>query len=169
MQNINMELFSRLFLLNLTNNFKQTNNESGSVVSELASSSSGSGLEPPTPPRTPVITGQRLSDKIFNNNNDFPKGIYGEHSRDVHDNTNNSESDYEVSFRPSARHYQDDLKNSDDEGQQSVVSDVQDGEDSSGDYGSVEKFSMKNFDNFFEKSSNLVSVFFLVNENELKQ
>lgn len=157
MQNINIELFSRLFLLNLTNNFKNTSktNDVCSVVSELTSSSSthsGSGLEPPTPPRTPVISNQRLSDKIYNNNNEFSKGIYGEHSRDIHDRTNNSESDYEISFR-SSTHYRDDLNNSDDEGQQSVVSDMQDGEDSSGEYGSVEKFAMKNFDNFFEKSS----------------
>lgn len=159
-QNINIELFSRLFLLNLSNNFRQNckTNEVCSVVSEMASTSSshsGSGLEPPTPPRTPVIPGQKVSDKNFNNNNDFTNRIFGEHSKDLNEKST-SESDYEISFRTS-NNFRDDCNNSDEEGHQSVVSDMQeandDGENSSGDLGSLDKFSLKNFDSFFDKSS----------------
>lgn len=167
----NIELFSRLFLLNLSNNFRQNykSNEVCSVVSDMASTSSshsGSGLEPPTPPRTPNISGQKVSDRNYNNNNDFAKGNFGENLRDVSEKTTNSESDYEISYRSSSN-FRDDCNNSDDEGHQSVVSDIiqanDDGEDSSGDLGSLDKFSLKNFDSFFDKSS-LVSFQLSLNE-----
>lgn len=71
MQNINLELFSRLFFLNLSNSIKI--DENFSLVSDASPSPSNqSALEPPTPPRTP-ITPQNHQQRIYNNNNDDSK------------------------------------------------------------------------------------------------
>lgn len=168
MQNINIELFSRLFLLNLSNTFRKNgvNNNEFSIVSDSNSSHSGSGLEPPTPPRTPVISGQKINEKNFNNNNEDSKENYGGNSSSFLRNSTNksikSESDFESSSRRSS-HFHDDSNHSED-GRESVASgshmngneDDSDREES--DFGTFEKISMKNIEKFLDKSS-LVSFF----------
>lgn len=170
MQNINIELFSRLFLLNLSNTFRKNgvNNDDFPLVTDSNSSNSGSGLEPPTPPRTPIISSQKINEKNFNNNNEDSKENFGgnsssflRNSRDFSTNNRSikSESDFESSSRRSS-HFQDDSE----DGRESVNSGTNmngnedDSEHEESDFGSFEKMSMKNIENFLDKSS-LVSFF----------
>jgi hypothetical protein len=169
MQNINIELFSRLFLLNLSNTFRKNgvNNDDFSLVTDSNSSNSGSsGLEPPTPPRTPIISSQKINEKNFNNNNEDSKENYGGNSssflRNSRDLSNHksikSESDFESSSRRSS-HFHDDSE----DGRESVVSGTNingnddDSDHEESDFSSFEKISMKNIENFLDKSS-LVSL-----------
>ena len=87
MQNVQLEIFSRLFFLNLTKNL--ANNDLNILPGQQsptagASSQSSSQLEPPTPPRTPVAllaaNTPRSTEKIYNNNNDDAKENFEENS-----------------------------------------------------------------------------------------
>lgn len=152
MQNFNVELFSRLFFLNLAKNFKI--DEDFSVVSDRASPAAGQGvLEPPTPPRTPIIAAQKSAEKNYNNNNDDGKenfegnssikfGVksesdFDEFSRRFHDESNYSDGGRESVASESMRN-----GNNDDSDHES---DCASSFDSS-------KLSMKNIENFLDKS-----------------
>lgn len=87
MQNVQLEIFSRLFFLNLTKNL--SNNDLNILAGQQspaasASTQSSSQLEPPTPPRTPVAllaaSTPRSSEKLCNNNNDDAKENFEENS-----------------------------------------------------------------------------------------
>jgi hypothetical protein len=150
MQNFNVELFSRLFFLNLAKSFKI--DENFSVVSGRASPSSGA-LEPPTPPRTPIIAAQKSAEKNYNNNNDDAKenfegnssikfgakseSDFDEFSRRFHDESNYSDGGRESVVSGSMRN-----GNNDDSDRES---DCASSFDSS-------KLSMKNIENFLDKS-----------------
>lgn len=73
MENFSVELFSRLFFLNLAKNFITDKKYSFLSDQVSPSESSNAALEPPTPPRTPVINSQSLLksiEKNHDNNND---------------------------------------------------------------------------------------------------
>jgi hypothetical protein len=165
MQNFNLELFSRLFFLNLTNTIKFDENFSLVAGQDSPSASTQSTLEPPTPPRTPI-----QSQRINNNNNDDAK----ENLRStpvkasVKALKSENESDYEDYHKRA--HYNDDSNNYSDEergGRQSAVSlqlhmnGVGDDSDHEGsDYASSfdsSKLSLKNVESLLDKSSPVVS------------
>lgn len=186
MQNFNLELFSRLFLLNLSNTFNI--DENFSVVSGQASPSAStqSTLEPPTPPRTPVQNQQRnFSEKNYNNNNDDAKENF-EHqssSRNTPMKTGNksvkveNESDYEEYHKRLSQFNEDSNNFSDDErgGRQSAASlsmhmnrtgDESEHEESDYDFASsfeTSKLSLKNVETLIDKSSPVVRIFFRKN------
>lgn len=157
MQNFNVELFSRLFFLNLAKSFKI--DENFSVVSGRASpSASGQGaLEPPTPPRTPIIAAQKSAEKNYNNNNDDGKENfegnssisrdYDEFSRRFHDESNCSDGGRESVVSGSMQN-----GNNDDSDRES---DCASSFDSS-------KLSMKNIENFLDKSPMVRKCFFFL-------
>jgi hypothetical protein len=161
MQNFNVELFSRLFFLNLAKSFKI--DENFSIISDQASPSASShgALEPPTPPRTPIIAAQKSAEKHYNNNNDDAKENFeGNSSNTPIKFKTKSESD----FDEFPRRYHDDSNYSDEErgGRESVVSgslrmngngDESDHEESdcASSFDSS-KLSMKNIENFLDKS-----------------
>lgn len=157
MQNVQLEIFSRLFFLNLTKNLSNhdLNIIAGQSPAAGASSQSASQLEPPTPPRTPValLTANtpRSTEKLCNNNNDDAKENFEENSgrrstsstpiklmpnvtltptsKLIHHEQESEGEDY------SRRQYNDDSNLSDDNGssrmgRQSVVSGQNGGEDS---------------------------------------
>lgn len=73
MENFSVELFSRLFFLNLAKKFISDKNYSFFSDQVSPSESSNAALEMPTPPRTPVINSQSLLksvEKNHDNNND---------------------------------------------------------------------------------------------------
>lgn len=166
MQNFNVELFSRLFFLNLSKSFKI--DENFSVIADQASpSASGQGaLEPPTPPRTPIIAAQKSAEKHCNNNNDDAKENFeGNSSNTPIKFSAKSESD----FDEFSRRYNDESNYSDDErGRESVVSgSMRNGHNDDSDHEESDcassfdssKLSMKNIENFLDKSP-MVSYFF---------
>lgn len=168
MQNFNVELFSRLFFLNLAKSFKI--DENFSIVSDQASPSASSQAEPPTPPRTPIFTNHQLksAEKYCNNNNDDSKENYEGNSSSRHVSPikfnaklATSESDYEDYSRRSS--HNDDSNFSDDEhgGRESAMgslkmnrigneSDHEESDCASSFDGS--KLSLKNIENFLDKS-----------------
>lgn len=172
MQNFNVELFSRLFFLNLAKSFKI--DENFSIVSDQASSpaSSQSAQEPPTPPRTPIITSlnqHKSAEKNYNNNNDDAKENFEGNSSSrqatpikFHGKPAKSECDFEdFPRRPSQ--FNDDSNISDDErgGRESVVSGSLQmsamGEESGHESDCASSFdssklSIKNIENFLDKS-----------------
>lgn len=174
MENFNVELFSRLFFLNLAKTFKI--DENFSLVSDQASPSGSNqaALEPPTPPRTPTIASlnhqSKSSEKHYNNNNDDAKENFEGNSTSQHNTpikfktkSTRSESDFEDFPRRSSQ-YNDDSNFSDDErgGRESVVSgslqmngtgDESDREESdcASSFDSS-RLSMKNIENFLDKS-----------------
>lgn len=175
MQNFNLELFSRLFFLNLSNTIKIDENFSIIAGQPSPSASTQSTLEPPTPPRTPITSLRNNAEKNYNNNNEDGKENFDERGSSSSRNTpvklsarkNENESDYEDYKRS---HFNDDSNNfSDDErgGRRSIAStpmhlngmvDESDHEES--DYASSfdsSKLSLKNVDNFLDKSSPVVS------------
>lgn len=85
MEKFQIELFSRLFLLNLSKNL-QIDEDFCTIAGQTAATVSGqASLEPPTPPRTPVATAQgqgqqHNTPKHYNNNNDDAKENYEENS-----------------------------------------------------------------------------------------
>lgn len=161
MQNFNVELFSRLFFLNLAQSFKI--DENFSVIADQASpSASGQGaLEPPTPPRTPIIATQRSAEKHYNNNNDDAKENFEGNSSNTpikFSVKNESEFD-EFSRRFHDSNYSDDERG----GRESVVSGsmmMQNGNNDDSDHEESDcassfessKLSMKNIENFLDKS-----------------
>jgi hypothetical protein len=174
MQNFNFELFTRLFILNLTKTIKI--DENFSIVSDQASPSGSSHvtLEPPTPPRTPTIASlshqSRSTEKNYNNNNDDAKENFEGNlsSRNItptkfKTKPSRSESDFEDYTRRSSQ-FNDDSNFSDDErcGRESVVSGtmqvngtVDDSDHEESDCASSfdsSKLSMKNIENFLDKS-----------------
>lgn len=174
MQNFNVELFSRLFFLNLAKTFKI--DENFSIVSDQASPSASSQAEPPTPPRTPIITSQlRSAEKNYNNNNDDSKENFEGNSSSHHISPikfnaklAKSESDCEDFSRRSS-HYNDDSNFSDDErsGRESAAGSMKmngagnDSDHEESDCASSfdsSKLSLKNIENFLDKSP-MVSVF----------
>ena len=184
MQNFNLELFSRLFFLNLSNTIKFDENFSIIPGQESPSASTQSTLEPPTPPRTPIQTQQRNInlEKNYNNNNDDAKENYEHQSSSRNTPVKSSaktlkcenESDYEDYNKRS--HYNDDSNNFSDEeqrmgGRQSAVSlsmhmngAVEDSDrEEESDYSSFDssKLSLKNVESLLDKSSPVVSFCFL--------
>lgn len=175
MQNFNLELFSRLFFLNLSNTIKIDENFSIIPGQASPSASTQSTLEPPTPPRTPIQTQQR---NLNNNNNDDAKENYEHQSSSRNTPVKSSaktlkcenESDYEDFNKRS--HYNDDSNNFSDEeqrmgGRQSAVSlsmhmngAVEDSDrEEESDYSSFDssKLSLKNVESLLDKSSPVVS------------
>lgn len=160
MQNFNMELFSRLFFLNLSSTLKINDDFSVVLGQPSPSSSNQSALEPPTPPRTPIAP-----QRNYNNNNDEAKENF--EGRPSSHNTpmkvaavrkSENESDFEDS------HYNEDSTNfSDDErGRQSAVSasmqmngDQLDSDHESDCASSFEssKLTLKNVENLLDKSA----------------
>lgn len=177
MQNFNIELFSRLFFLNLTKSFKF--DENFSIVTDQASPSASGQAEPPTPPRTPIITSlnhQRSAEKSYNNNNDEAKenfeGNSSSHlSSPIKFNAKSVKSESDCGDYPRrSSHFNDDSNYSEEErgGRESVVSgslqmngahDESDQEESdcASSFDSS-KLSLKNIENFLDKSP-MVSFF----------
>lgn len=177
MQNFNVELFSRLFFLNLTKSFKF--DENFSIVTDQASPSASSQAEPPTPPRTPIINSlnqQRSAEKTYNNNNDDAKENFeGNSPSHLHSpvkfNTKSVKSESDCGdFPRRSSHFNDDSNYSEEErgGRESVVSgslrmnganDESDQEESdcASSFDSS-KLSLKNIENFLDKSP-MVSYF----------
>lgn len=176
MQNFNVELFSRLFFLNLAKSFKI--DEDFSLIADQASSSSSNQatLEPPTPPRTPTTSGialhhQRSAEKHFNNNNDDSKenfeGNSSSHNRlspnKFNAKTDKSESDHEEYARQMSQ-FNDDSNFSDSErgGRESIMSGLmringegdEESEHEESDCASFDgsKLSLKNIEHFLDKS-----------------
>lgn len=169
MQNFNAELFSRLFFLNLVKSFKI--DENFSIVSDQASPSGQA--EPPTPPRTPIITSNaqaRSAEKNYNNNNDDAKENFEGNSSSCrntptkfHAKPVRSESDF-GDFPRRSSHFNDDSNYSDHErdGRESVVSGSlningagDESEHEESDCASSfdgSKLSLKNMENFLDKS-----------------
>jgi hypothetical protein len=181
MQNFNLELFSRLFFLNLSNTIKLDENFSIIPGQASPSASTQSTLEPPTPPRTPIQTQQRNSnlEKNYNNNNDDAKENYEYQSSSRNTPVKSSaktlkcenESDYEDFNKRS--HYNDDSNNFSDEeqrmgGRQSAVSlsmhmnGADSDREEESDYSSFDssKLSLKNVESLLDKSSPVVSIKF---------
>jgi hypothetical protein len=174
MQNFNLELFSRLFFLNLSSTLKLNDDFSLFLGQPSPSSSNQSGLEPPTPPRTPIAPPSQCQ-RNYNNNNDETKENF--EGRPSSHNTpmkvtalqksmkSENESDFEDS------HYNEDSTNfSDDErGRQSAVSaamqmngDQLDSDPEESDCASSfesSKLTLKNVENLLDKSAT-VSVSF---------
>lgn len=165
MQSLNIELFSRMFLLNLAKSFKI--DESFFLISDQASPSSSShaALEPPTPPRTPTSASSnhqlKSAMKGYNNNNDDTKENLEENLRRKASSTKR-ENDFEDCLQKSS-HFNDDSNFSDDDrgGCESVVSGsmVANGADESDHEESdcassfdSSKLSMKQIENFLDKS-----------------
>lgn len=178
MQNFNLELFSRLFFLNLSNTIKF--DENFSVIPGQASPSA-STLEPPTPPRTPIQNQRNHTlEKNYNNNNDDAKENFEHQSSSRNTPVKSSaktlkcenESDYEE-YSKRLSQFNDDSNNfSDDEqrlgGRQSVTSismhingNADDSEhEVESDYASSfdsSKLSLKNVESLLDKSSPVVS------------
>lgn len=171
MQSFNVELLSRLFLLNLA----KTN--SYFLISDqitVPTSSNQAVLEPPTPPRTPNIASNqtRSAEKNCNNNNDDAK----ENNEEKYSlqrispikfisKSARSESDFE-DFHRRPSQFNDDSNFSYEErgGRESVVSEsMKMNGEKSGDESDREesdcassfdesKLSLKNIENFLDKS-----------------
>lgn len=174
MQNFNLELFSRLFFLNLTNTIKFDENFSLIAGQASPSVSTQSTLEPPTPPRTPIQQQRASNEKIYNNNNDdakenlrnTPVKSCGAAAASIKALKSENESDYEDYQKRS--HFNDDSNNYSDEergGRQSAslslhmngIGDDSDHEES--DYASSfdsSKLSLKNVESLIDKSSPVV-------------
>jgi hypothetical protein len=164
MQNFNLELFSRLFFLNLSNSIKFDENFSIIPDQSSPSPSNQSALEPPTPPRTPITPQHQRN---YNNNNDDAKENYeGRPSSPLKLQKAlkcENESDFEDFNRRS--HFNDDSNNFSDEergGRQSAVSasmQLNGGDDSEheeSDYASSfdgSRLSIKNVDNLLDKTT----------------
>lgn len=173
MQNFNMELFSKLFFLNLAKTFRI--DENFSIISDQTSSSGSSqALEPPTPPRTPtaaaLIQQSKSAEKHYNNNNDDAKENFEGNSLSQQNTpikfkakATRSESDWE-DFPRRVSHYNDDSNLSEDDhgGRESIVSgslrmngNCEESEHEESDCASSfdsSKLSMKNIENFLDKS-----------------
>jgi hypothetical protein len=173
MQNFNVELFSRLFLLNLVKRFNT--DEDFSVITDQAPSTVNQAtLEPPTPPRTPTTSGighqqPRSVEKSYNNNNDDMKEnlegnvSYYRLSPTKLCSTGKSESDHEEYPRQMMQ-FNDDSYLSEEErgGRESIMSGLMringDGEEESeqeeSDCASFDesKVSLKNIEHFLDKS-----------------
>lgn len=160
MQNFNVELFSRLFFLNLAKTFKI--DENFSIIADQASpSASGqSNLEPPTPPRTPIIAAHRnkSAEKHYNNNNDDAKENFeGNSSNTPSMFKPKSESDFDEFPQ---RYHHDDSNYSDEDrgGRESVTQINGTGDESDHEESDCassfdsSKLSMKNIENFLDKS-----------------
>lgn len=170
MQNLNLELFSRMFLLNLAKSFQI--DESFSFISGQASPSGSShaALEPPTPPRTPTsgpTSHQKDAGKGYNNNNDDTKenlegNVAPHRTVRLKASSTRRENDFEECLQKSSN-FNDDSNFSEDErgGRESVVSgslrtngaDESDHEESdcASSFDSS-KLSMKHIENFLDKS-----------------
>lgn len=171
MENFSVELFSRLFFLNLAKNFKI---DDFSILSDQVSPSASSQvtLEPPTPPRTPLISSQSLpksAEKNYNNNNDDAEENHeGNSSSNVTPIKSNlrvpkSDCEYEKYPRRSSQFY-DDTNMSDQErgGPESVVSEPllmsglgEESDPEESDCASSfdsSKLSLKNIESFLDKS-----------------
>lgn len=157
MQNFNVELFSRLFFLNLAKSFKI--DENFSIVSDQASPSASNqgALEPPTPPRTPIIAAKSAEKHYNNNNDDAKENFEGNSSNTPIKFKTKSESDFD-DFPRRFHDFSDDERG----GRESVVSgsmqmngtvDESDHEESdcASSFDSS-KLSMKNIENFLDKS-----------------
>lgn len=176
MQNFNVELFSRLFFLNLSSTLKLNDDFSLVLGQPSPSSSNQSGLEPPTPPRTPIAP-QNQSQRNYNNNNDEAKENF-EGRASSHNNTplkvsalqksmkSENESDFEDS------HFNEDSTNfSDDGGHRSAVSvsmkmngDPLDSDPEESDCASSfesSKLTLKNVENLLDKSATVSFEVFL--------
>lgn len=172
MQSLNIELFSRMFLLNLAKNFNI--DESFFLISDQASPSSSShaALEPPTPPRTPTSASSnhqlKSAMKGYNNNNDDTKENFEENltvyqaraARNA--SSTKRENDFEDCLQKSS-HFNDDSNFSDDDrgGCESVVSGsmaangAEESDHEESDCASSfdsSKLSMKQIENFLDKS-----------------
>lgn len=173
MQNFNLELFSRLFLLNLSNTIKFDENFSIVPGQASPSASTQSTLEPPTPPRTPIHQNQQRNNNVeknYNNNNDDAKENYEHQSSSRNTPVKSSaktlkcenESDY---YNEDSTHYSDDEQRTG--GRQSAVSlsmhmngAVEDSDrEEESDYSSFDssKLSLKNVESLLDKSSPVVS------------
>lgn len=176
MQNLNLELFSRLFFLNLSNSIKI--DENFSLIPGQASpspSNQSAALEPPTPPRTP-ITPQQQNQRNYNNNNDDAKENYEGRSSSHGGNTpmkslllqkslkSENESEDFDDFHHRRSQFNEDSNNfSDDGGRQSAVSAslhmngmADDSEHEESDCASSfesSRLSLKNVDNLLDKTT----------------
>lgn len=168
MQNFNVELFSRLFFLNLAKSFKI--DENFSIISDQASSSGSSQtLEPPTPPRTPINALSRNVEKHYNNNNDDAKENFEGNSTSMHNtpikvkaNATQSESDYEE-YNHRSSHFNDSNYSDEERGGRESVASTSIQMNGNGDDSDREesdcassfdssKLSMKNIESFLDKS-----------------
>lgn len=187
MQNFNLELFSRLFFLNLSSTLKL--NDDFSIVlgqQPSPSSSNQSGLEPPTPPRTPIAPINN-SQRNYNNNNDEAKENFEGRPSSHNTNTlmkmtafqksfkNTNESDFEDSnFPEESTNFADDDRG----GHQNAMSvsmqmsgdqfesDHEESDCASSFEGS--KLTLKNVENLLDKSSAVIFFKFLHSINNQK-
>lgn len=174
MQNLNVELFSRLFLLNLVKKFRI--DENFSIIPDQGSPTAlkhvASALEPPTPPRTPIINSlnqQKSAEQNYNNNNDDAKENF-EGNSSSRQNTPikfniksaKSESDFEDFSRRSSQFNEDsNLSEEEHGGRESAVSgqlrsnEIEESDHEESDCASSfdsSKLSLKNIENFLDKS-----------------
>lgn len=176
MENFSVELialiFQRLFFLNLSKNF-QIDEFFSTFSDQVSPSASGQvTLEPPTPPRTPVITSQGLpksAEKNYNNNNDDAEENYegnssSHHGTKIKSNLRVTKSDREYEKYPRlSSQLIDDWNMSDQErgDRESVASESllnrlgeesdPEGSDCASSFDSS-KLSLKNIENFLDKS-----------------
>lgn len=164
MQNFNLELFSRLFFLNLSNSIKIDENFSVIPGQASPSASNQSALEPPTPPRTPIAP--QNQQRNYNNNNDDAKENF-EGRSSTHGNTpmksllkslktENESEEYEDFHRRSQ--FNEDSNNfSDDGGRQSAMRGIaEDSDHEESDCASSfdsSRLSIKNVENLLDKST----------------
>lgn len=173
MQNFNVELFSRLFFLNLAKSFKIDENFSFVTDQASVAGSNQASLEPPTPPRTP-ITGHhqsRSAEKHFNNNNDDAKENFEGNSSSQHltplkltAKASKSESDHEEYPRRMSQYNEDSNFSEEDRGgRESALSESmrmngegdEESEHEESDCASSfdgSKLSLKNIEHFLDKS-----------------
>jgi hypothetical protein len=167
MQNFNLELFSRLFFLNISNSIKIDENFSIIPDQSSPSPSNQSALEPPTPPRTPITPqNQQQQQRNYNNNIDDAKENYEGRPSPLKLQKAlkcENESDFEDFNRRS--HFNDDSNNFSDEergGRQSAVSGsmqlngAEDSEHEESDYASSfdgSRLSIKNVDTLLDKTT----------------
>lgn len=176
MDNFSVELFSRLFFLNLARSLKIDKDITIFSDQVSPSASSQATLEPPTPPRTPVINSQSLpksAEKSYNNNNDDSEENYEGSSHHVtpimsYLQVTKSDREYEKYPRRLSQ-FNDDSNMSDQErGRGSVVgksmlmnglSEESDHEESdcASSFDSS-KLSLKNIENFLDKSPMVSSI-----------
>lgn len=168
MENFSVELFSRLFVLNLAKKFKI--DDFSFFSDHVPSVSSQVTLEPPTPPKTPLIISQSLAksaEKNYNNNNDEAEENYEGNlsSRHIKSNRRVTRSDREYEKYPRrSSQFCDDTNMAEHErgGRESVVSESlmmtglgteSDPEESdcASSFDSS-KLSLKNIENFLDKS-----------------
>lgn len=169
MENFSVELFSRLFILNLAKNFVVDKNLSFFPDQVSPSASSHPALEPPTPPRTPIINSQSLLKSVEknhnNNNNDASEENFEENSASENSNRRGRSGTREYEeYSQQSSHFHDESNLSDGErsGREGFISEAlrmngvgEESDPEESDCASSfdsSKMSIKNIEKFLDKS-----------------